>query len=48
MYGRKYMGIDRSTFLIDENGKIVHIWRKVKVPDHIEDVMSVMEEKLAA
>ena len=48
MYGRKYMGIDRSTFLIDENGKIAHIWRKVKVPGHIEDVMSVMEEKLAA
>lgn len=48
MYGRKYMGIDRSTFLIDENGKIAHIWRKVKVPGHIEDIMSVMEEKLAA
>jgi peroxiredoxin Q/BCP len=48
MYGKKYMGIDRSTFLIDENGKIAHIWRKVKVPGHIEDVMDVMEEKLAA
>jgi len=39
MYGRKYMGIDRSTFLIDSKGKIVRIWRKVKVPGHVEDVL---------
>lgn len=39
MYGKKYMGIDRSTFLIDENGKIEKIWRKVKVPGHVEEVM---------
>lgn len=38
MYGKKYMGIERSTFLIDEQGKIAAIWRKVKVPGHAEDV----------
>lgn len=40
MYGRKYMGIERSTFLIDEDGKISKIWRKVKVKEHVEDVIS--------
>jgi thioredoxin-dependent peroxiredoxin len=40
MYGRKYMGIDRSTFLIDSKGKIAKIWRKVKVPGHVEDVLA--------
>lgn len=44
MYGRKYMGIDRSTFLIDENGKIMQIWRKVKVPGHVEEVMETIKE----
>ena len=39
MYGRKYMGIDRSTFLIDEKGVIRGIWRKVKVPGHAEEVL---------
>ncbi|AIK96135.1 thioredoxin-dependent thiol peroxidase [Candidatus Odyssella acanthamoebae] len=39
MYGRKYMGIDRATFIIDEQGKISHIWRKVKVPGHLVDVL---------
>ncbi len=38
MYGRKYMGIERSTFLIDEDGKIAHIWQKVKVPGHVDEV----------
>ena len=38
MYGKKFMGIERTTFLIDENGKIEHIWNKVKVEGHIEDV----------
>ncbi|MCB1721624.1 MAG: thioredoxin-dependent thiol peroxidase [Rhodospirillales bacterium] len=38
MYGKKYMGIERSTFLIDEEGKIAAIWRKVKVDDHVEEV----------
>ena len=40
MYGKKYMGIERSTFLIDEQGKIEQIWRKVKVPGHVEEVVS--------
>lgn len=40
MYGRKYMGVERSTFLIDRNGIIQKIWRKVKVPGHAEDVLS--------
>jgi peroxiredoxin Q/BCP len=39
MYGRKYFGIERSTFLIDEKGKIAKIWRKVSVPGHIEEVL---------
>lgn len=40
MYGRKYMGVDRSTFLIDREGVIREIWRKVKVPGHIKAVMN--------
>ena len=39
MYGRKYMGIDRSTFLIDKGGVIRHVWRKVKVPGHVAEVL---------
>ncbi len=39
MYGRKYMGIERSTFLIDAKGVIRHVWRKVKVPGHAEEVL---------
>ncbi len=44
MYGRKYMGIDRSTFLIDETGKIRQIWRKVKVTGHVDDVLETARE----
>jgi thioredoxin-dependent peroxiredoxin len=40
MYGKKYMGIERSTFLIDTNGKIARIWPKVKVPGHAEEVLA--------
>ena len=40
LYGRKYMGIDRSTFLIDGEGVIQRVWRKVKVPGHVEDVLA--------
>ena len=43
MYGREYMGIERSTFLIDEKGKIVEIWRKVKVKDHAEAVLAAVK-----
>ncbi|MEM1080120.1 MAG: peroxiredoxin [Pseudomonadota bacterium] len=39
MYGRKVMGIERSTFLIDQHGHIAHAWRKVKVPGHAEAVL---------
>jgi len=39
MYGRKYFGVERSTFLIDRNGRIAKIWRKVKVPGHAEEVL---------
>ncbi len=38
MYGKKYMGIERSTILVDTTGTIVKIWRKVKVPGHVDDV----------
>lgn len=40
MYGRKYMGIERSTFLIDGAGVVQQIWRKVKVPGHVEAVLA--------
>ncbi len=40
MFGKKYMGIDRSTFLIDKMGKIVEIWRSVKVNGHVEEVIA--------
>ena len=39
MYGRKYMGIERATFLIDEKGVIRNIWHKVKVPGHVDEVL---------
>ena len=44
MYGRKYMGIERSTFLIDEDGKLRAEWRKVKVPGHVEDVLKTAKD----
>ena len=43
MYGRKYMGIERSTFLLGADGKIIRIWRKVKVPGHVEEVLDVIQ-----
>ena len=43
MYGRKYMGIERSTFLIDKKGKLVHEWRKVKVKDHAQKVLDTIK-----
>lgn len=39
MYGRKYMGVERSTFLIDREGQIARAWRKVKVRGHAEEVL---------
>ena len=43
MYGKKYMGIQRATFLVDPAGKIAHVWPKVKVPGHAEDVLSHLQ-----
>ena len=40
LYGRKYMGVERSTFLIDERGVLRREWRKVKVPGHAEEVLA--------
>jgi peroxiredoxin Q/BCP len=42
MYGRKYMGVDRSTFLIDRDGVVAKVWRNVKVPGHVEDVLDTV------
>lgn len=39
LYGRSYMGMDRATFLVDDKGTIRHIWRKVRVPGHVEAVL---------
>ncbi len=44
MYGKKYMGIERSTFLIDEQGIIRGIWRKVKVNGHVEAVLGAVKQ----
>ena len=44
MYGKEYMGVERSTFLIDQNGIIREIWRKVKVKGHVEAVTSRLDE----
>ena len=43
MYGRKYMGIERSTFIIDKNGKIEKEWRKVKVKGHVDEVIEYLK-----
>ena len=42
MYGKKYMGIERTTFLIAANGTIAKVWNKVKVPGHVEDVLETV------
>jgi peroxiredoxin Q/BCP len=43
MFGKKYMGIDRTTFLIDKMGKIAKIWRSVKVNGHVEEVLKTIK-----
>lgn len=45
MYGKKVIGIERSTFLIDENGVLVKEWRKVKVKGHVEEVLDELKRK---
>ena len=44
MYGRKYMGIQRATFLSNEQGIITNVWEKVKVPGHAEDVLEAVKK----
>ena len=44
MYGKKYMGIERTTFIIDGQGKISHIFPKVKVDEHYDEVLEALEE----
>ena len=44
MYGRKYMGIERATFLVDRDGVVKRVWRKVKVPGHAEEVLAAARE----
>ena len=44
LYGRKYMGVDRSTFIIDKDGKVLHAWRNVKVKGHVDEVLDTLRE----
>jgi peroxiredoxin Q/BCP len=48
MYGRKYMGMERSTFLIGADGRVIRAWRKVKVPRHAEEVLETARSVAAA
>lgn len=43
MYGRKYMGVERATFLVDPAGIISRIWRKVRVPGHVDEVLEAVQ-----
>ena len=47
MYGRKYMGMERATYLIGADGRILRSWRKVKVPQHAEEVLKAAKETAA-
>lgn len=42
MYGKKYMGIERSTFILDENGNTIQEWRKVKVNGHVDEILKYL------
>ncbi len=44
LYGKKFMGIVRSTFVLDEKGKILREWRKVKVPGHVDEVIQFLKD----
>ena len=48
MYGNKYMGVERSTWLIDPQGTIVKEWRKVKVPNHVQEVFEELQKHISA
>jgi peroxiredoxin Q/BCP len=43
MYGRKYMGVERTTFLIGPDGRVARVWNKVKVPGHAEEVLGAVK-----
>jgi thioredoxin-dependent peroxiredoxin len=43
MYGKKYMGMDRSTFLVGKDGKVAKVWRKVKVAGHVDEVLAAAQ-----
>ena len=45
MYGKKYMGIERSTFIVDKKGKLLKEWRKVKVKGHVEEVLKFIKDQ---
>jgi peroxiredoxin Q/BCP len=47
LYGRTYMGVERATFLIDSNGRILRVWRNVRVPGHVEEVLKVVKGETA-
>ena len=44
MYGKIYMGIERSTFIIDGSGSVIHEWRKVKVANHVEELLEAIKK----
>ncbi|HEX4761335.1 MAG TPA: peroxiredoxin [Sphingomicrobium sp.] len=48
MYGRKYMGMERATYLIGPDGRVLRAWRKVKVPRHAEEVLRALKESAPA
>ena len=48
MYGRKYMGMERATYLIGSDGRVLREWRKVKVPGHAQDVLKAAREAASA
>jgi peroxiredoxin Q/BCP len=43
MYGREYMGVDRSTFIVDAKGEVIKEWRSVKVKGHVEEVLNTVK-----
>lgn len=45
-FGKEYMGIERSTFMIDQEGTVVKQWKKVKVKDHVEEALNYVKEHL--
>ncbi|MEQ2526890.1 thioredoxin-dependent thiol peroxidase [Bacillaceae bacterium CLA-AA-H227] len=46
-FGKEYMGVERSTFIIDKEGKVAHVWEKVKVKGHVEEALQFIKETLS-